>query len=223
MAAIKTKFPINDLADYLNENLDVMKCPVEDLSISSRIIQNAALHLFSSSSNASGKAVLRKHILKKLYGLIYNMRAPLYVLCATLIVAIRSEEPAAANTNYFNRQLEPINLSADQETISYLLPRLAAKYRPNNDWTGVTDPRFYLLTDMETNDFDNQVAKDRRVRNKRYNLDVYQPRQIRYLDEEPSLSINANIHNLRQAYANSRLRQRLAANRKFLDNLPDTQ
>ncbi|XP_074031150.1 corticotropin-releasing diuretic hormone 44 isoform X2 [Leptinotarsa decemlineata] len=152
------------------------------------------------------------------------MRAPLFVLCAALVVAIRSEDTSAVNTNFFNRQLEPINMAADQETISYLLPKLAAKYRPNSDWAGVTDPRFYLLTEMESNDFDNQVANNRRIRNKRYDFDVYEPRQVRYdFGEEPSLSINANIQNLRQAYAKTKLRERLAANRKFLENLRDSQ
>ncbi|XP_072376817.1 diuretic hormone 45 isoform X1 [Diabrotica undecimpunctata] len=95
------------------------------------------------------------------------MRAPFYLVCATLVVSIRSEDPTA-NGNYFNRgQLEPVNMAADQETISYLLPKLAAKYRPNSEWTGVTDPRFYLLTEMESNDFDNQVEMNPEIRMKR--------------------------------------------------------
>ncbi|XP_074031151.1 corticotropin-releasing diuretic hormone 44 isoform X3 [Leptinotarsa decemlineata] len=98
---------------------------------------------------------------------IHIMRAPLFVLCAALVVAIRSEDTSAVNTNFFNRQLEPINMAADQETISYLLPKLAAKYRPNSDWAGVTDPRFYLLTEMESNDFDNQETSNLETRTKR--------------------------------------------------------
>ncbi|KAJ8985491.1 hypothetical protein NQ317_015030, partial [Molorchus minor] len=84
---------------------------------------------------------------------VHIMRVPVYLVCAALIVAVRSEE----GTNYFGRQLEPVNVAADQETISYLLPKLTAKYRPNGQWTGVTDPRFYVLTEMESNDIDNQI------------------------------------------------------------------
>lgn len=37
----------------------------------------------------------------------------------------------------------------DQET-SFLIPRLAAKYRPETgDWIDVSDPRLYLLTENE--------------------------------------------------------------------------
>lgn len=78
---------------------------------------------------------------------------PAYVICFVLVVAVRSEEP----TNYFGRRLEPVEATADQETISYLLPRLASKYRPNSQWSGVTDPRFYVLTEMDSNNVDNQV------------------------------------------------------------------
>lgn len=38
----------------------------------------------------------------------------------------------------------------DPETASYLLPRLAHKYRPpTGDWFDVPDPRLYLLTENE--------------------------------------------------------------------------
>lgn len=79
---------------------------------------------------------------------------PVYLLCATLAAAAKSEETA----NYFGRRLEPVEVTADQETVSYLLPRLTSKYRPNSQWSPVTDPRFYVLTEMETNG-DNQVKR----------------------------------------------------------------
>lgn len=79
------------------------------------------------------------------------MRVSVYLVCAALAIAVRSED----NTNYLGRYLEPVNMSPDQETVSYLLPKLTAKYRPNSDWSGVTDPRFYVLTEMESNDIDN--------------------------------------------------------------------
>ncbi|XP_057668347.1 uncharacterized protein LOC130901190 isoform X2 [Diorhabda carinulata] len=94
------------------------------------------------------------------------MRAPFYLVCATLVVSIHSED-TTGNAGYFNReQIEPINMAADQETISYLLPKLTAKYRPSNEWTGVTDPRFYLLTEMESNELENQIT-DPEIRMKR--------------------------------------------------------
>lgn len=87
---------------------------------------------------------------------ICTMRVvPVYLLCATLAVAGKSEETAA--NNYFGRRLEPVEVTADQETVSYLLPRLTSKYRPNNQWNAVTDPRFYVLTEMESNNVENQV------------------------------------------------------------------
>ena len=82
------------------------------------------------------------------------MRVPVYLVCAALVVAVKSED----RTNYYGGKfLEPVDVAADQETVSYLLPKLAAKYRPNSEWSGVTDPRFYVLTEMESNDIDNQV------------------------------------------------------------------
>lgn len=101
------------------------------------------------------------------------MRASFNLLCAaTLMFALAScaelNNEATGTGNYYGdagRSLEPLNVAADPETINYLLPRLTAKYRPNNDWTGVTDPRFYLLTEMESNDIDNQVRKRRRRSN----------------------------------------------------------
>lgn len=39
---------------------------------------------------------------------------------------------------------------SDSETSSYLIPRLAHKYRPDSaDWFDVNDPAFYLLTEAE--------------------------------------------------------------------------
>lgn len=78
---------------------------------------------------------------------------PAYLICAAVAIAVRGEE----SPNYFERKLEPVEVTADQETISYLLPRLASKYRPNSQWSGVTDPRFYVLTEMDSNNVDNQV------------------------------------------------------------------
>ncbi|XP_019867165.1 uncharacterized protein LOC109596127 isoform X1 [Aethina tumida] len=103
------------------------------------------------------------------------MRASFNLLCAaTLMFALAScaelNNEATGTGNYYGdagRSLEPLNVAADPETINYLLPRLTAKYRPNNDWTGVTDPRFYLLTEMESNDIDNQNNLSPEARSKR--------------------------------------------------------
>ncbi|KAJ8913527.1 hypothetical protein NQ315_017078, partial [Exocentrus adspersus] len=140
----------------------------------------------------------------------HTMRVPVYLVCAAALVAVRGEE----GTNYFGRQLQPVNVAADPETISYLLPKLAAKYRPSNDWSDVTDPRFYVLTEMESNAVDDPITKHKKIRNKRWN---------NYDLDRPSLSIQAPIQSLRNVYAKELLRQRMAANRRFLDNLIDTQ
>lgn len=43
--------------------------------------------------------------------------------------------------------------SADSETASYLIPRLAHKYRPpTGGWFDVADPRLYLLTENDNDD-----------------------------------------------------------------------
>uniref|UniRef100_A0AAR5Q2R6 Corticotropin-releasing factor domain-containing protein n=1 Tax=Dendroctonus ponderosae TaxID=77166 RepID=A0AAR5Q2R6_DENPD len=92
------------------------------------------------------------------------MRAPIYLVCAALVVAVRSEP----NENYMG--LESVNVAADPETINYLLPKLAAKYRLNSDWRGVSDPKFYVLTEMESNDIENQeptAEEDLNLRTKR--------------------------------------------------------
>lgn len=49
--------------------------------------------------------------------------------------------------------LEKVNgmPASDSETSSYLIPRLAHKYRPDSgDWFDVNDPALYLLTEAET-------------------------------------------------------------------------
>lgn len=79
------------------------------------------------------------------------MRVPVYFVCAALILYVKGED----SSNY-DRRIQPLDLTADQETVSYLLPKLTAKYRPNTEWNGVKDPRFYLLTEMEKNDIDYQ-------------------------------------------------------------------
>lgn len=84
------------------------------------------------------------------------MRVPVYLVCAALIAAVKGDEKASEFSQGYQR-LQPLDLTADQETVAYLLPKLAAKYRPSQDWNGVTDPRFYMLTDMESNDVDYQV------------------------------------------------------------------
>ncbi|KAJ8985492.1 hypothetical protein NQ317_015031 [Molorchus minor] len=59
---------------------------------------------------------------------------------------------------------------------------------------------------------EDYITKHENVRNKRYNYDM-----------KPSLSISAPIQNLRNVYNKELLRQRLAANRRFLENLIDSQ
>ncbi|XP_025832991.1 uncharacterized protein LOC112905223 [Agrilus planipennis] len=77
----------------------------------------------------------------------------LYAVCATLIAATKAYEPT---TNILERRLRPLDLRPDRETVSYLIPRLAAKYKPNDEWNGVKDPRFYLLSELESNNYDSE-------------------------------------------------------------------
>ncbi|XP_066159129.1 uncharacterized protein Dh44 isoform X2 [Euwallacea fornicatus] len=128
------------------------------------------------------------------------MRAPIYLVCAALAVAVQSEE----NQNYLG--LESVNVAADPETINYLLPKLAAKYRPSNEWRGVTDPRFYVLTEMESDDIENQRQKPKRLRNKRY-------------DYRPTLSVQAPIQALRNLYDRSNYQQKILQNRQLINQL----
>lgn len=85
-----------------------------------------------------------------------------FTYLAAVIIAVYSSNPE--EVNYSNNRyqqdhiLEPLNVAADRETLSYLLPRLAAKYRPSGEWSEVTDPRFYVLTEMENEAFENQVS-----------------------------------------------------------------
>lgn len=93
-----------------------------------------------------------------------SMRFTLTLTClAAVIIAVYSTNPEETNfNNNHNRQrdhvLEPLNVAADRETIAYLLPRLAAKYKPNEEWSEVMDPRFYVLSDMDNDLFDDQVS-----------------------------------------------------------------
>nr|UXO98074.1 corticotropin-releasing factor-like diuretic hormone [Zophobas atratus] len=127
------------------------------------------------------------------------MRVPVYLVCAALVVAVKSED----RTNYYGGKfLEPVDVAADQETVSYLLPKLAAKYRPNSEWSGVTDPRFYVLTEMESNDIDNQVPSERTIQRR-----------------SPTISIAAPIDVLRKTWEQERARKQMLKNREFLNSL----
>ncbi|RZC31784.1 diuretic hormone 37 like protein, partial [Asbolus verrucosus] len=128
-----------------------------------------------------------------------NMRVPVYLVCAALVVAVKSED----HTNYYGgRLLEPLDVAADQETVSYLLPKLAAKYRPNSEWSGVTDPRFYVLTEMESNDIDNQVPPVRSIQRR-----------------SPTISITAPIDVLRKTWEQERARKQILKNREYINSL----
>lgn len=94
-----------------------------------------------------------------------SMRFTLTLTClTTIIIAVSSTNPEENNyNNNHNHQrdhiLEPLNVAADRETITYLLPRLAAKYRPNEEWSQVMDPKFYILSEMDNDVFDEQVSR----------------------------------------------------------------
>ncbi|CAH0558163.1 unnamed protein product [Brassicogethes aeneus] len=147
------------------------------------------------------------------------MRAPVYLVCAaTLMTALsgRAEprpEAPDAGAEGAGRMLEPLNMAADPETLEYLLPRLTAKYRPNSDWTGITDPRFYLLTEMESNDLENQNYLSPEPRNKRAGR----------LDHGASLSIVNSLDVLRNRLlleiARKKAKEGANRNRQMLLNL----
>lgn len=92
------------------------------------------------------------------------MRFSFYLAClAAVVIAVQTSNPEELNYNNNNRHqedhiLEPLNVAADRETIAYLIPRLAAKYRPNGEWGDVSNPRFYMLTDMDNDIYDDQVC-----------------------------------------------------------------
>ncbi|KAF5270479.1 hypothetical protein FQA39_LY08357 [Lamprigera yunnana] len=82
------------------------------------------------------------------------MRVPIYLVCAAFLLYVK-----AGQTPNYDRRIQPLDLTTDQETVSYLLPKLTAKYRSNTEWNGMQDPRFYVLTEMEKNDMDYQIKK----------------------------------------------------------------
>ncbi|CAH1954101.1 unnamed protein product [Acanthoscelides obtectus] len=65
--------------------------------------------------------------------------------CCLVLTSVGSTAPQQSSLG----RLRPLDMSADPETVAYLLPRLADKYRPSREWSGVTDPRFYLLTEYD--------------------------------------------------------------------------
>lgn len=94
-----------------------------------------------------------------------SMRFSFYLAClAAVVIAVHTTNPEELNYNINNRHqqpdhlLEPLNVAADRDTITYLLPRLAAKYRPSGEWSDVTDPRFYVFSEMDNDAFDDQVS-----------------------------------------------------------------
>uniref|UniRef100_A0A1B6MU21 Corticotropin-releasing factor domain-containing protein n=2 Tax=Graphocephala atropunctata TaxID=36148 RepID=A0A1B6MU21_9HEMI len=99
----------------------------------------------------------------------------------------------------------------DPETASYLIPRLAHKYRPSTgDWFDVTDPRLYLLTENENDEAQGSARRLKRTG----------------LGGGPSLSIVNPLDVLRQRLlleiARRRMRQseeKIQANRDFLKSI----
>ncbi|KAG5879523.1 hypothetical protein JTB14_029889 [Gonioctena quinquepunctata] len=59
MVGRKLKFPVNDLAEFINRNCVITKGSLENMNIKNSIITQAALNLFSSESNACRFAVLQ--------------------------------------------------------------------------------------------------------------------------------------------------------------------
>lgn len=76
-----------------------------------------------------------------------------------LLVAFAFSGGVSAYYDQAAQSLEQLNSipAPDSETNSYLIPRLAHKYRPDTgDWMDAVDPKLYLLT--ETGNEDAQVG-----------------------------------------------------------------
>lgn len=78
------------------------------------------------------------------------MRVPVYLVCAALAVAIKSEEIPS----YYGRQLEPLDMSTEQDSLRYIFPQLS-RFRYNNNWD---DNRYtYDIPDFRQSNSVNEV------------------------------------------------------------------
>ncbi|XP_060518868.1 diuretic hormone 44 isoform X1 [Cylas formicarius] len=143
------------------------------------------------------------------------MRVAFYLIYVALFVSVRCED----NTNFVSRLLEPVNVAADPETINYILPKLTTKYRPSSDWRGVTDPRFYVLTEMDSNDINNP-EEDNNIVDTVY---LRRKKQARVGESGGSLSIVNSLDVLRNRLlleiARKKAKEGANRNRQLLMNL----
>ncbi|XP_030751199.1 uncharacterized protein LOC115878750 isoform X2 [Sitophilus oryzae] len=136
------------------------------------------------------------------------MRTGIYLVCACAMVVAVPSSPDDPRQFVNSRFLEPVDVAVDPETINYLLPKLAAKYKPNSEWKDVTDPRLYVLTEMESNDVDSPNGVLRKLRNKRNNGYGI-----------TRLSVNAPVSVLRDAFDREKLKQRKLKVRALIEEL----
>lgn len=74
-----------------------------------------------------------------------------YIVAAVCALTWCSSVSAYYDQGTSSLQQLPGVPAPDSETASYLIPRLAHKYRPpTGDWIDVSDPRLYLLTENES-------------------------------------------------------------------------
>ncbi|XP_044726675.1 uncharacterized protein LOC123290519 [Chrysoperla carnea] len=121
--------------------------------------------------------------------------------------------------------LQSIHVGPDQETLNYLIPRLTAKFRPNDDWMGVNnDPRFYVLSEFGRQDNLNQQEQENLLASN--DNDKMQKRDGKLGRNGPSLSIVQPLDILRQRMLLEIARRKalqqvkqVQANREILENL----
>lgn len=53
------------------------------------------------------------------------MRVPVYLVCAALAVAVKSEEIPS----FYGRQLEPLEFNSEQNAFGYIFPKLSSRFR----------------------------------------------------------------------------------------------
>lgn len=98
------------------------------------------------------------------------MRAPVYLICAILLAAVKTEENVPP---YFGKQLERqqsapstdqlalVSSLAEQDAYGYLLPKLMPKYRVSREWNPrYVDPRLLnSLNEIDSNSIVDQVRR----------------------------------------------------------------
>ncbi|GJQ84916.1 hypothetical protein Trydic_g524 [Trypoxylus dichotomus] len=116
------------------------------------------------------------------------MRVPVYLVCAALAVAVKSEELPS----FYGRQLEPVELNSEQDAFRYIFPRLTSRFRSSRNWD---DNRYYdIPSDYQINSIDEiPFSQEGRIKRANFNEKPSSAKQFR----GPSLSIVNSLDVLR--------------------------